>query len=169
LAIDARASTGSASSGIIKQLHETGRSAKLDAMREEVPDGVLEMLRIPGLPVKRIHKLHKELGIDSVAALEEAARTGQLAATKGFGKAFQEKVLQRLEMSRRAQGRHLHRAAQALDFAIAELARTHRKLRNITPSGDFRRGRCLLPARLVQGCDRAARRPPTNPRYLLPT
>jgi DNA polymerase (family 10) len=131
---------GDALAGLIKQLHEAGQSPKLEGMRKEVPDGVLEMLRIPRLPADRIRKLHRELGIDSVAALEEAARTGQLAATKGFGAAFQAKVLQGIEMSRRPPGRHLHRAAMALDHAIAEVARTHPELQKLTPSGDFRRG-----------------------------
>lgn len=131
---------GDALAGVIKQLHETGRSPKLDALRAEVPEGVLEMLGVPGLSTDRIRKLHRELGIASLAALEDAARSGQLAATKGFGPAFQAKVLQGLEMSRRPQGRHLHRAAQALDYAAAQLTRTHPDLRRITPSGDFRRG-----------------------------
>lgn len=131
---------GEALAGVIRQLHETGRSSKLDTLREAMPEGVLEMLAVPGLSTDRIRKLHRELGIGSLAALEDAALSGQLAATKGFGPAFQAKVLQGLEMSRRPQGRHVHRAAQALDYAAAELARTHPGLRRITPTGDFRRG-----------------------------
>jgi DNA polymerase (family 10) len=86
------------------------------------------MLAVPGLPADRIRKLHEVLDIGSVAALEEAALSGRLAATKGFGPAFQAKVLQGLEMSRRPQSRHIHRAALALDQAISSLARTHPEL-----------------------------------------
>ena len=135
---------GEALAGVIRQLHETGRYQKLDALRAAVPEGVLEMLAVPGLPADRIRKLHDVLGIGSVAALEEAAVSGRLAATKGFGPAFQAKVLQGLEMSRRPQGRHIHRAALALDHAAAELRRTHPELRKVTPSGDFRRGAELV-------------------------
>jgi DNA polymerase (family 10) len=135
---------GEALAGVIRQLHETGRYPKLDALRVTVPEGVLEMLAVPGLPADRIRRLHEVLGIGSVAALEEAALSGRLAATKGFGPAFQAKVLQGLEMSRRPQGRHIHRAALALDQAAAELGRTHPELRKVTPSGDFRRGAELV-------------------------
>ena len=138
---------GEALAGVIRELHETGRYRKLDALREAVPEGVLEMLAVPGLPADRVRKLHEVLGIGSVAALEEAALSGRLAATKGFGPAFQAKVLQGLEMSRRPQGRHIHRAALALDHAISSLARTHPELGKVTPSGDFRRG-CELIASL---------------------
>jgi DNA polymerase (family 10) len=139
---------GEALAGVIRQLHETGRYQKLDTLREAAPEGVLEMLAVPGLPADRIRKLHEVLGIGSVAALEEAALSGRLAATKGFGPAFQAKVLQGLEMSRRPQGRHIHRAALALNHAVSGLAHTHPELRQATPSGDFRRG-CELIGSLV--------------------
>lgn len=139
---------GEALAGVIRELHETGRYRKLDALRQAVPQGVLEMLAVPGLPADRVRRLHEILGIGSLAALEEAALNGRLAATKGFGPAFQAKVLQGLEMHRRPQGRHIHRAAQMLDHAISQLARTHPKLHRVTSSGDFRRG-CELVGSLV--------------------
>jgi DNA polymerase (family 10) len=109
-------------------------------MRAEMPEGVLELLAVPGLRAERVRKLCKELGIASLADLEDAALSGRLAATKGFGAAFQRKVLQGLEMSRRPQGRHLHRAAAALDYATDALARVHPDWTEIVPAGDFRRG-----------------------------
>jgi DNA polymerase (family 10) len=83
-------------------------------MREKAPEGVLSMLRIPGLKPDRVRKLYADLGIASVEELEEAARSGRLTTVKGFGPAFQAKVLQGIEMSRRPQGRHIHRAAALL-------------------------------------------------------
>src|SRR3977135_3725399 len=97
-------------------------------MRTETPQGVLEMLRLPGLRPDRIKKLHSDLGIASVANLEEAARSDPPKTTKGFGPAFQAKVLQAIDMSRRPQGLHLHRAAGAFGYATAELARSHPEL-----------------------------------------
>jgi DNA polymerase (family 10) len=109
-------------------------------MREKAPEGVLEMLRIPGLKGDRVRKLYTDLGIDSVAALEEAARTDKLKTVKGYGSAFQAKVLQGIETMRHPQGRHLHRAAAALEYAANEIARSEPEWTNITPAGDFRRG-----------------------------
>jgi DNA polymerase (family 10) len=125
---------------VISEIHHTGHHSGLDAMREKVPAGVLEMLRIPGLKPDRVRKLFADLGIHSLAALEEAARTDRLKTLKGYGPAFQAKVLQGIEMSRRAQGRHLHRAAAAISYASEEIARVHPDWTDITPAGDFRRG-----------------------------
>jgi DNA polymerase (family 10) len=116
---------GDALAAVISQLHETGHHPRLGTMREEIPQGVLEMLRVPGLRPERVRKLYKELGIASLAELEDAACSGKLAFTKGYGEAFQAKVLQGLEMSRRRQGGHLHRAAAAIKFAVESIARTH--------------------------------------------
>jgi DNA polymerase (family 10) len=131
---------GSALAAVITGLHQTGTHPKLEAMRADIPDGVLEMLRIPGLRPERIKKLFRELGIASVDQLEEAARTGLLTTIKGFGPAFQAKVLQGIEMSRQPQGRHIHRATSSFSYAAAELKRTHPDLTLITPAGELRRG-----------------------------
>src|SRR5918992_4831550 len=60
---------GDALASVIKQIHETGEHPRLQAMREDIPEGVLDMLRLPGLRPERVRKLHKELGIASVADL----------------------------------------------------------------------------------------------------
>ena len=43
-------------------------------------------------------------------------------------------------MSRRPQGRHIHRAAAAIAYAVNEVERLHPDWQNITPAGEFRRG-----------------------------
>jgi DNA polymerase (family 10) len=131
---------GDAIAAVITKLHQTGQHAGLEVLREKVPEGVLSMLRIPGLRPERVRKLYTDLGIASVEALEEAARSDRLKSIKGYGPAFQAKVLQGIEMSRRPQGRHLHRAAAAIAYAITEVERLHPDWQNITAAGEFRRG-----------------------------
>jgi DNA polymerase (family 10) len=131
---------GEALAAVITQIHETGSHPQLAKLREAAPESVLEMLRIPGLRPERVAKLHKELGISSVEDLEDAARSSKLASTKGYGAAFQAKVLQGIETSRGPQGRQLHRAAAALSYAIKALARSHPQWTIVTPAGEFRRG-----------------------------
>ena len=132
--------TGDALAAVIERLHQTGEHPSLEKMRGEFPQGVLEMLRVPGLKPERVRKLYRDLNIASLVELEEAARSDRLVSLKGFGPAFQAKVLQGIETSRGAQGRHLHRAAAALAYATAEVSRTHPELSAMTPAGEFRRG-----------------------------
>ena len=64
---------------VVEDLLATGDSELRDRLREETPEGLFEMLRLPGLGPARIHQLHDGLGIESVQELEEAARDGRLA------------------------------------------------------------------------------------------
>jgi DNA polymerase (family X) len=132
---------GEAIADIITKLHRTGTHPALEAIRKEVPESVLEMLSIPGLRAEKVLKLYKELGIASLAELEQAAREGRLQTVKGLGAALQNKILQGIEIKRRAQGqRHIHRAAEWLATAESNLRASHPDLKRITPAGEFRRG-----------------------------
>src|SRR5712671_1818190 len=51
---------GDAIAAVITKLHQTGQHAKLDAMRDKAPEGVLSMLRIPGLRPDRVRKLYTD-------------------------------------------------------------------------------------------------------------
>ena len=132
---------GEAIANIVTRLHETGTHPGLEAMRKEVPAGVLEMLTVPGLRPEKVMKLYKELGITSLAALEAAAKADRLKGVKGLGPALQAKILQGIAIGREAEGRrHIHRAAALLRSAEQRLRQAHPNLKRITPAGEFRRG-----------------------------
>src|SRR5438105_449997 len=132
---------GPAIADIVTKLHRNGTHPALEAMRQEMPAGVLEMLSIPGLRPDKVLKLYKDLGIASVDELEAAAKTGRLAPIKGLGAALQRKILQGIAIQRESAGcRHLHRAAALIALATEQLRRSDLALKRITPAGDFRRG-----------------------------
>jgi DNA polymerase (family 10) len=140
---------GKAIADIITTLHRTATHPALEAMRRQVPADLLELLTIPGLRPDQVMKLHRELGISSLDALEQAAREDRIKSRKGLGSALQTKILNGIEIRKRGAGqRHLHRAAVLLAAAIANLRRSHPQLRRITPAGEFRRG-CELVSHLV--------------------
>lgn len=95
-----------------------GSSDLLDTLREDTPEGLVEMLRLPGLGPARIRQLHEGLGIETLQELEEAARDGRLAQLPRFGDALAGKVRRGIARSRgsgtprllphaQAEGRHL--------------------------------------------------------------
>src|SRR3954471_19951716 len=140
---------GDAIADIIIKLHKTGKHPSLEAMRKEIPAGALEMLAVPGLRPDKVLKLHKELGISSLDALEQAAKEDRLKPVKGLGAALQGKILQGIEIRRKGEGqRHLHRAAMLLDTAAQQLRRSKLDITQILPAGDLRRG-CELVADLA--------------------
>jgi DNA polymerase (family 10) len=75
------------------QLIETGTFPQLEELRAEVPLGVREMLRLPGLGPKKVSTLFHELQVTSLSALQQAAEQGQISALKGFGKKTEQAIL----------------------------------------------------------------------------
>jgi DNA polymerase (family 10) len=132
---------GEAIADIVAKLHRTGTHPSLEKLRKEVPDGVLELLSVPGLKPEKALRLHNDLGISSIAELEAAAKDDRIRKAKGLGAALQTKILQNLAIARSGAGRlHIHRAAALLQNGAASLKAAHPKLKRITIAGDFRRG-----------------------------
>lgn len=104
---------GATTLAVLSDLVETGDSAYLDELRETTPEGLVEMLRIPGLGPGRIHKIHAGLGIESVAELEVSARDGRLAALQGFGDKTAARILRGIAVLRETSGQLLHSIAAA--------------------------------------------------------
>lgn len=77
----------------IDELMRTGRLEAYEKLRAQVPAGVVEMLRIPGVGPKRAAAFWKELGIEGVEALEEAAREGRLRELPGVGAGTERQIL----------------------------------------------------------------------------
>lgn len=108
-----------------RELLATGRSTALEELREQVPPGLVEMLRIPGLGVAKVRQIHEALAIDSLAELEAAAADGRLAALPRFGTKTAETVRRGIAYLRQAGGPRLFHHAQdeiaAVQRALAAL------------------------------------------------
>jgi DNA polymerase (family X) len=84
---------GKGTAAVINEYIQEGTSSVLKELKEEVPKGLIPLLQLPGLGGKKIAKLYQELGIEDVASLEEACRSGQVQGLPGFGKKTEEKIL----------------------------------------------------------------------------
>jgi len=125
----------------ITSLHKKGSHPTLERLREEVPDGVLDLMRLPGLGPKKVQLLREQMGISNLDALEEAARKGKLAAAKGIGAKLEAKLLAALPFVREAASRmRLPQADAAVEAALAEVRMLPGVL-DAWPAGDVRR-RC---------------------------
>jgi DNA polymerase (family 10) len=66
-------------------LADNGAIPAAEKLRAKFPPGLLALTHLPGLGPKRARRLYEELGVDSLAALETAARDGRIRELKGFG------------------------------------------------------------------------------------
>ena len=91
----------------ITTLVTTGSLPYLDELRKQLPAGMLDWLKIPGLGPKKARAIHVTLGISTLAELETAAREGKLRDLPGFGEATEKKILSGIARVRENAGRFL--------------------------------------------------------------
>jgi len=91
---------GKSTADKIRELIETGKVAKLEALRQKHPPAVVALLRIQGLGPKALKRLRAELGVGSIDDLRRVLAEHKLRDLKGFGQKSEDnltKALSRLE------------------------------------------------------------------------
>lgn len=106
----------------IETIVQTNRLPQLDELKEQIPSGVVDMLRIPGLGPKKVALLFHELEIKSLDELKVAAENGLIAGLKGFGKKTEQLILESVDQAATAGERvYLSEAKSRADLIVADL------------------------------------------------
>jgi DNA polymerase (family 10) len=115
---------GPATLAVVADLIENDESRYLEQLRMNVPEGVLEMMRVPGLGAARIQQIYEELGVATMDDLEAAARDGRLATVRGIGPKTSAKLLDAIAFARRT-SRHMlfPRGAAEAERLVASVRR----------------------------------------------
>ena len=132
---------GAALTAKLAELAETGRLEYHERLRTKVPEGLLEILRIPGVGPKTVRLLHVELGIDSVAALRAAAEAGGLRQLKGLSARTETNIIDGIARLEQRSTRMLIHDADAVMAGLVERLRDVRGVRRIEVAGSLRRRR----------------------------
>jgi DNA polymerase (family X) len=101
----------------IREYLDTGKIAKLEALRDKFPPDYVELSRIPGIGPKTMSRLRAELHIESVADLRAALDSHAIRELKGFGARKEEAIGKAIE--RLGFRGHERRTAIADAFPIA--------------------------------------------------
>lgn len=125
----------------VKTICETGSLPQLEELRQQVPRGVVEMLRIPGLGPKKAALLFKELKVANCEMLKEAVESGQVAELKGFGEKTAQSILKGLERIQHVEVRMYFAEAQPVAEAILADLRKLPTVGQAEIAGSFRRRR----------------------------
>ena len=149
---------GPATLAVVRDLIETGESRYLEQLREATPEGLLELMSVPGLGIEKIHKLHSELGITSLAELELAAREGRLATVKGMGPKTAQRILKGIAFMRDAGVLTLYSHAVVQANALLASVSAHPDVTRAEIAGSIRRRReVVADVDIVAACTRSPR------------
>jgi len=130
---------GKAIAAKVTEMVETGRIGFLEELRQAVPPGVLDLTRVPGLGARTAMLLYRRLGVDSLEALELAAREGRLRDLPGFGPRKESALLAAVAQVRRRPDRLSIGAAGPIAEAVAAQLRTHPAVLQVAVAGSIRR------------------------------
>ncbi len=128
---------GKAMEGKIEEIIETGSLGYLEDLREEVPAGLVDVMRVPDVGPKSAKKLYDELGVVDLESLKEKAENGEIRDIKGFGEKTENKILEGIEMLEKVSGRHLMHQIIPLSEELIEFMKPH--VDKIETAGSLRR------------------------------
>lgn len=130
---------GAATGGVITDLIQDGESTLLLELEKQVPQGLVEMLQIPGMGGKKIAKLYAELGIETLEGLREACEKNEVQALAGFGKKTEEKILKELDQLASRPDRYPIWKLEPIVEHIESLLHNHKDVTNASVAGSYRR------------------------------
>ncbi|HIK91338.1 MAG TPA: DNA polymerase/3'-5' exonuclease PolX [Planctomycetes bacterium] len=108
---------------LAKQIVEvvtTGQHSQLAELKQQVPAGVVDMLRIQGVGPKKVAVFFNKLNLTSLDELKAAAQAGELAALNGFGKKTEQSILANIDRAAEAGKRISIADARAAAEAIVQ-------------------------------------------------
>jgi DNA polymerase (family X) len=127
----------------LREFLSSGKVEYYERLRKEVPAGVLELMRLPGLGPKTARRFWVELAIDGPDGLRSAIEAGRLDGVRGFG----EKKIAQLramlgEAKRPGEGTRLPiELAYPLARHLVQVLAEEAGAREVALAGSFRRGR----------------------------
>lgn len=147
--------------GRITELVTTGHLRQYDELMARIPEGLRQMLRIPGLGPKRIRQINQALQITTLDELRQAAEENRIATLPGFGAKSQENILKGLVFVAEYQSRFRIDIAEAFAEAIASALRALPETVRLSVAGSIRRRKEIVKdadivASVARNEDRAA-------------
>lgn len=123
----------------IKEIVDTGRLKYLDELKKDVPQGIIDMLTIPGVGPKTAKILHEELGIVDLVMLERMAHAGKIKGLPGMKEKTEENILRGLELLKRGRDRMDLKTASDVALSFTGRLEKLKEVEKIDPAGSLRR------------------------------
>ena len=129
---------GGTIAAVIRDLAEDRTPQLLADLLEEIPAGLVEVTRLPGVGPRTAGRLWRELDVTSVEELGELEE-GRLASLKGFGKKSEERILRAARVYNATERRMLLDEATALGEHVLGFIRGRAECEEAELAGSLRR------------------------------
>ena len=89
----------------IHEILKKGTCQRLEDLRDELPQALTEVMKVPGVGPRKAMKIHEELGVDDLDDLRDACRDGKVRTLEGFGEKTEKKILDGIKTLETTAGR----------------------------------------------------------------
>jgi len=126
--------------GKIAEIVATGTLPLLAELQGELPAGLTDLMKVPGLGPKRVAVLYKELGVTTLEELTQAAEQGRIHVVAGFGKKTEQSILEETTRLQQRQSKRISLVvAEQVAGPLAEYLKQTPGVNDIVVAGSFRR------------------------------
>mgnify|MGYP000078863895 CR=1 FL=1 len=125
----------------ISEIVRRGTFSKLEEVQQQIPEGLVDLLRIPELGPRRVKELHEELGVTGTEELGAVLEQGKVRELAGFGEKLENSLREQLRRMSEQSGetRLLLPEAEEIAERIVRYLQDHVKMQHITVAGSYRR------------------------------
>ena len=129
---------GATTAEVIRDLAEDRKPQLLADLTDEIPEGLVEMTRLPSVGPRTVGRLWKELGVTTVEELA-AEEPERISSLKGFGKKSAQKMVQAARTYNATERRMLLDDATSMGDRILHFVRSHPATERAEVGGSLRR------------------------------
>ncbi len=125
----------------IREMVETNDLDFYQRLKAEFPEGIADIVSVPGVGPKMASRLWKELGITTLEELEQAAEDGRIASLPRMGQKTAENIVKNLHADYRKDTRIPIGAVLPIAEELLAIIEGLPGIKNVTPAGSLRRFR----------------------------
>jgi DNA polymerase (family 10) len=123
----------------ITELVTAGRMKFHEELKRSFPEGLFDMLKIPGMGAKKVKVIYDKLNISTLGELEYACKENRLVDLPGFGTKSQAKILAGIEHLKKYRERFLLSDALSESAGIIEALQGFKGVKRCSLAGSIRR------------------------------
>jgi len=125
--------------GKISEYLKSGKIAAYEQLKQELPEGLLTLLSVPGLGPKTVNLLYREYHVTDIDQLEKLARAHKLSKLPRIKEKTESGILKGIEMVRRYAARYPLGKVLPMALEMKQYLQAHAPVGSLEIAGSIRR------------------------------
>lgn len=130
---------GKSTADKIKEIAETGTCKRLEDLKKQMPEELIELMHVPELGPKKVKAIYDALGVQTLEDLKEACEKHKVRDLEGMGAKTEENILKGIKTLQTATGRFLRKEARDQVRTLEAILQDCKEVNQFQVAGSYRR------------------------------